>query len=88
MDLIMAKIKVFEIDPYVDTKTKKVSRRFVDQLSYLRQIKFFRYRNPSIAASHILRCDGKWEIWNGNGWIECECPEIVTNIEELFIQEL
>lgn len=84
----MAKIKVFEIDPYIDSKTKKVSRRFVDQLSYLRQIKFFHYKNASIAASHILRCDGKWETWNGNGWSECEDPEIVINAEELSIQEL
>lgn len=84
----MAKIKVFEIDPYIDSKTKKVSRRFVDQLSYLRQIKFFHYKNASIAASHILREDGRWEIWNGNGWSDTEEPIIVKTTKELNTQEL
>lgn len=84
----MAKTKVFEIEPYKDPKTKEVSRRFVDQLSYFRQIEFFKYKNPVIAASHILRCDGKLEIWNGNGWSECNEPEIVTDVKELSIQEL
>lgn len=84
----MAQTKVFEIDSYINPKTKIVSRRFVDQLSYLRQIKFFHYKNASIAASHILREDGRWEIWNGNGWSDTEEPIIVKTTKELNTQEL
>ena len=84
----MAKIKVFEIDSYIEPKTKIVSRRFVDQLAYFRQKDYWGYNKPVITASHILREDGKWEIWNGNGWSDTEEPIIVKTTKELNIQEL
>lgn len=88
MDLIMSKIKVFEIKPYINPKTKKVSRRFIDQSSYLKQIDLFKYKNPTIGASHILRCNGKWEKWNDNDWIECDEPVIINNLEEFLKEEV
>ena len=70
----MAKTKVIEIGSVGSI------RRFADQLTYLSH-------GVSI-ASHVLHEDGKWIIWNGDGWIECEEPEIVTYVEELKRQEL
>ena len=84
----MAQTKVFEIDSYIDPKTKIVSRRFIDQLAYIRQKDYFSYNKPIISASHILRKDGKWEIWNGNGWSDTEEPIIVKTTNELNVQEL
>jgi hypothetical protein len=83
----MGQNKVFEIDSYIDPKTKVVSRRFVDNSSYFRQFNFFTYKNPCIGASHILK-DGKWFTWNINGWLEIEEPIIVKTIKELNKQEL
>jgi hypothetical protein len=84
----MAKTKVFELDSYIDSKTKEVSRRFIDQLSYLVQKDYFQYKNPCIAASHILREDGVWEQWNGNGWSKTDKCIIVKDLSDLNIQEL
>ena len=80
----MSQVKVFEIEPYVEPKTKIVSRRFVDQFAYCRQKDYWGYNKPIIAASHILREDGKWEIWNGNGWSETIEPIIVKTTKELI----
>jgi len=84
----MAKTKVLEIDSYINPKTKEVCRRFVDQLSYYNQKDYWQYNKPIIAASHILRENGKWEYWIGNGWKEIEECLIVKDISELNIQEL
>lgn len=70
----MEKTKVIEISSVNGIK------RFADQLTHLTH-------GVSI-ASHVLQEDGKWYIWNGNGWIECEEPEIVTYVEKLNRQEL
>lgn len=84
----MAKIKVFEIESYTDKKTKEVSRRFIDQLTYIKHKDYFDYNKPIIGASHILRTNGKWEKWNGNGWTECEECVIVKKLKDLNKQEL
>lgn len=84
----MAKIKVFEIDSYTDKKTKEVSRRFIDQLTYIKYKDYFDYNKPIIGASHILRTNGKWEVWNGSGWSECEECIIVKKLKDLNKQEL
>ena len=70
----MAKTKVIEISSALGI------RRFADQLTY--------FRHGTSIASHTLQNDNKWFTWNGDGWVECEEPEIVTYVEELKRQEL
>ena len=70
----MAKTKVIEIESVHGI------RRFADQLTY--------FRHGVSLASRVIQEDGKWFIWNGDGWIECEEPEIVTYVEQLNRQEL
>ena len=83
----MSKVKLIELDSYTDPKTKVVSRRFVDQLAYLRQKDYWGYNKPIIGASHIFR-DNEWFIWTGNDYIPTEEPLIVTDLKELNSQEL
>jgi hypothetical protein len=74
---------VFELESYVDRKTKVVSRRFIDLPSYNKQKDFFKFKNPQIGASHILK-DEKWYAWNGKDYIESNYTfNIVKSIEEL-----
>lgn len=82
------KVKVFEIESYTDKKTKKVTRRFLDQLAYFKQESFLKYKHAIVGASHILYEDGTWKQWCGNNFIECEEPIIVLNANELKDQEL
>jgi hypothetical protein len=52
-------------------------RRFISQLS-----------PDDHTASHILREDGTWEIWNGRRWFKTDECEIVTDVNQLYSQEL
>ena len=72
----MAKIKVFEI-PHIQLGTQTV-RRFTSQLTYL--------VDPTL-ASHTL-IDGNWFVHMNGKWVECDEPEIVTDINELMRQEI
>lgn len=77
-------IHVFELESYVDRKTKVVTRRFIDLHSYNEQKDFFKFKNPQIGASHIFKNE-KWYTWNGNDYIESnDTFKIVESIEELI----
>lgn len=64
-------IKVFELESYVDRKTKNITRRFIDRDAYLINKPFFEYNNPQIGASHIYK-DGKWYVWVDNRYVESD----------------
>lgn len=76
-------VKLFELESYIDKKSKVVTRRFIDLPSYINQKDFFKYDNPQIGASHIYKYD-KWYVWCASTYQESnETFIIVKSKEEL-----
>lgn len=76
-------VKIFELESYIDKKSKVVTRRFIDLPSYISQKDFFKYDNPQIGASHIYKYN-KWYEWTGNDFVESNNTfTIVKSKEEL-----
>lgn len=75
--------KLFELESYKDSKTKVISRRFVDLAAYNRQKEFFKFKKPTVGASHILK-EGRWYEWNGKDYIEFRGNVVIVNsLDEL-----
>lgn len=76
-------MNVFELESYIDRKTKVITRRFIDLTSYNKQKDFFKFKNPQVGASHILKYD-KWYAWTGEDYIESnDTFNVVESIERL-----
>ena len=80
----MAKqVRIFELESYIDKKSKVVTRRFIDLPSYISQKDFFKYDKPQIGASHIYK-HNKWYEWIGSTYTESNDNfMIVQSVNEL-----